>query len=224
MQRLYLHIGMHKTGTTSIQGWMQRRPDILAKHKLVFMDRALHKVSHVEVALSVLRDDVGMTALRARWGAAPDLFEQTKDRIAQALKAAAPHDLIISSEVISFMREQSEIDRLKALLPANIEIIPIVVVREKQDWLASYRHQLAKSPNDGPIDPTSPRNVAPDSWVLDHARLVSLFTSAFPTTRVLDYCDNVLPVFAAELGIVKFKGTAPRLNVSAEQRARGIGV
>lgn len=140
--RCVVHIGVEKTGTTSIQEWLARNRDTLAAGGF-FVPRAPGKFHHERLA-AYAQDDgkADDTRARALTGYGGDLaaFRVGLEHDLHAEAAAAPANvrtLIVSSEHLhSRLTTVEEKRRLKALLQPLAARIEVLVYLRRQDRLS----------------------------------------------------------------------------------------
>lgn len=140
-KKLILHIGAHKTGTTSIQGH-------LAKHKET-LNKAGVDLFH--------QDPEGKLIKRGHinsWLAGTDNFEaegsSIKPGLANALAATQHATVIASAENFSWASNASHLEKLRAELANIFSEITIVVYLRRQDRQAISHHQQGSKRNSFP--------------------------------------------------------------------------
>lgn len=211
MKTVYLHIGLHKTGTTSIQRACLTSPQILKQYGRRYYDGIFSNWNHREVAYSILREDLEWPARDKFVTSREEAFHQTRKKILSELQDT--QYLIISAEAISYLRYQFEIDRLKKLFPKDVEIIPILFRREKTEWLESYTRQFIDLMGHSPsqkIDSTL--NVNENSWLMQHEELENILKRNFSQLMVLDYGPAVVSVFSQAIGVAE---RLPELKINS---------
>lgn len=129
MRRLILHIGSHKTGSTSLQNALRRghNEGVLGSWTYVFPPgkSAIH----------------GMVIAT---GSGPDT--RFRVNIPRLLELMPQHgDCIISSELLFWLDEAAQIDELARVLRARFDDIHLVAYLRRQDALAlSHRKQVVR--------------------------------------------------------------------------------
>lgn len=141
---LYLHIGLEKTGTTSIQDFLELNREKLTQDG-IFVPQSLGYKNHKKIAaygfdagsrdIAVTSNDIGpeeadMEAFRA--GLEESLTAEFEDTEAETA--------IISSEDLSRLFSLHEVERVLEFLGRFCETLKIVVFVRRQDLLASSRH------------------------------------------------------------------------------------
>jgi hypothetical protein len=208
--RIVLHIGTHKTGTTSIQQFLQDHNDsLLAAADVGYPPGFLLPTLHSDLPLLTVRPDRTWPARirfpetqRPSWQAAA--HAHVRREITQS-----PRDvLVFSHEDLSYLRFDDELDRLRDLL-AGPAVEVVVFLRDPTAFLRSYRAQLEKMEFALSDDPASFAYVEPRSWLVDYDGLLAAYRGAFgeANVRVIDYDatlerdGSVIPAMAQVLGI-----------------------
>ncbi len=222
---LYLHVGKHKTGTTSIQKYIFENAAFFSDNgywvvndSVCAMPEFIHEnilpANCFVLAHILLRANL-MTPMRIR-GHAPrmNLKEQSDiaTRINSVLKEQAQshnkNALIISAEAFAFLRAPEE-RFLFDLMFKDFNVKPILFLREPNVWLKSWEKQV--EPLSRLYQTHNPEDVkdtifdfSGDSWLVDDVALQNFF---LPDTCVLSYevvCSqwgSVIPAFLNELGL-----------------------
>lgn len=207
-----LHVGTHKTGTTSIQQLLRdQNDDLLATVGARYPEGFLIPVVHTELPLLTIRPDRTWPA-RLRF---PETSRRSWQMAAEAhvrsqVGAPDPEVLVYVHEDLSYLRFDDEFDRLRGLL-AGRTVDVVVCLREPAAFLRSYRSQLEGTGFEPSADPTSFAYLEADSWLLDHDAIVSGYRRAFGEAHVtvLDYDEimasdgTVIPAFTDLLGIAR---------------------
>lgn len=216
--RTLLHVGMHKTGSTSIQSFLHDHAALLAEVGATCPQGFLIPNLHADLPLLTLRADRVWPA-RIR-------FPETQDPGWQAAAAAhvravattaEPLLVIWSHEDLAYVRHDDELERLRNLLGAA----PVQVViyrRERADFLRSYRRQLEMTGFEPSDDTSSFAYVGSDSWVADHEAVVATYERGFGVANVtvIDYDEavrrdrSVIPSFTDLVGLQR--ASLPRLD------------
>lgn len=206
-----LHIGLHKTGTTSIQAFLQRNIGTLQTHGLDFYQGMVYPENHVELHAASMRPE-RQSGYKNRSGLNVDqhYINTVREAVADFVAQSRCNRILFSSEGLSLLRFPDEMHMLKSLLPPG-EISIIVYLRNQVDYLRSYAAQLQK--NDGTLQLTIDRdsfaNCAADSWLAEYGQRLAGFEEAFGKERVtvVDYDQkvmqqqSVLPSFLGFLGL-----------------------
>ena len=135
MRELTLHIGAHKTGTSTIQSWMFNNKQFLEKKGITpfFIEKGKSKVQvnqtyyfdHSQIAKGIVTID---------------------DQLAINLGKAPGNRVVISSECFSWINDPKEIQKFKAAVQPYFSSIKVLVYIRRQDRQAlSHYQQRAKS-------------------------------------------------------------------------------
>jgi hypothetical protein len=206
--RVLLHVGVHKTGTTSIQLFLHDQGDLLATVGACRPTGFLLPQLHAELPLLTLRRDWSYPArLRLPETDAP-AWRAAASAHLRAQVASEPELLVFSHEDLSYLRHDDEFERLADLLaPRSVTVV--VFVRDRTGFLSSYREQLRATGFEPSDDPASFAYVEPDSWLADFDALMGGYRARFGDANVVvvDYDavmqrdETVIPAFTDLLGI-----------------------
>jgi len=200
-----LHIGMYKTGSTSIQLWLRDHPELLAEFGARFPHGWLRRDNHLELALALL-DPNRLSPARMRGDEWRDLAWRD-DLEMQIAGDLARHSAltVLSAEDTCLLRSDAELGALRHLIgDAHI----VVYLRDRTSFLAAWEDTLRHKLN-LPLssDPDAFNCVLPQSELIDYSRLLDRWRAHFSQVTVLDYDrivtrdGSVIPSFAALLGI-----------------------
>lgn len=208
--RVLLHIGTHKTGTTSVQQFLRdqndhRLAEIGARYPPGFFIPSLH----ADLPLLTIRPDRTWPA-RSRFPetASPTWQSAAKAHIRQQVESS-PHQLLVySHEDLSYIRFDDELECLRDLL-AGRDVRVVVCLRDKTDFLRSYREQLAATGFEPSDDAASFAYLRADSWLIDYDALLDGYRRGFgdDNVHVVDYDEavrldgSVIPALAELIGI-----------------------
>jgi hypothetical protein len=236
---IVLHIGVHKTGSSSLQHYLGCRRSALEARGLAFYTGTLQPDNHIDLYLSALEPGRDSLALRSLDLPPRDLLtETTRTAVAAFARAHPNHTLIYSCEGLSLLRSPAELARLAELVTVPGRPLRVVMaLRDKAGFLEAYRKQILKVPGRQPSsDPASALYVAPDSWLADFDALQAAFSAQFgaEALQVIDFdaelarCGDVLPALLRAMtlpeDLVPAPGTAPRQNTSSlKNRVRQAG-
>ncbi|MWD29643.1 hypothetical protein E0K89_019355 [Aquicoccus sp. SCR17] len=212
---LWLHVGTHKTGTTSIQRALSLRgPDLAAAGVALGPDENAWALANL-----FLRPELRTTP-RVKGRTVPRLLADSDteiERLAEA-RGALP-DMVISSEEFCMMRTGLEALALHSTLGARFaRIRPVLVLRGEAEWRASREDQLRKT-GLWEIQQGLPEAQSVNGeWYYDREAIFDFWRAIGPVT-VIDYDDavaregTILPAFARAIerpGL--FGGVDLRLN------------
>lgn len=207
--RAILHIGFHKTGTTSIQAFLNSHRDLLHREGVAFFKGGHIPDNHVELHTCALRDE-RMTPFKMMYGA--PITSDYRSTIARDLEAfrenAVAHTLLFSAEGLSYLRFADEFHRLRELIGIS-DISIIAYVRESKAWLESYAAEMEKNRIPATADCNSFAYVDANTWLVNFKERLVPFGREFGAgnVTVLNYDDvcsadgGVIPSFLRTLGV-----------------------
>ena len=138
-RRLTLHIGSHKTGTTSLQWTFLANREVLQSRGLSFVTGGSQPNLHAFVGLGPTRCLI------------PDGFRlRDHEALAAALAAAPGPEVFASSENLSFFFQAEAIAELAALVRPHFSQIRILCYLRRQDRHAVSHHQEGAKPARAP--------------------------------------------------------------------------
>jgi hypothetical protein len=209
-ERVILHVGTHKTGTTSLQQFLGDENDgLLAAAGAFFPPGFMIPRLHSDLPLLTLRPDlVWPMRLRfpetqsERWLAAAEAHVRGQ------VRTATRDVLVYSQEDLSYARFDHEVERLADLFD-GLPVTVVVFLRDRRSFLDTYTAQLTATGFPLSDDPASFSYVRDDSWLLDYDALVDTYRRGFGSdnVKVFDYDaavaadTTVIPAFAELLGI-----------------------
>ncbi|MBB1304065.1 MULTISPECIES: hypothetical protein [Pseudoalteromonas] len=135
MRELTLHIGAHKTGTSTVQNWMYNNQRFLKKNSVTpfFIENGK---SAVQVNQTYYFDHS-----KIKNGS---VF--IKEQLAINLKKCTGKRVVMSSECFSWIHDKEQLEQFKASLGAHFSSIKILIYIRRQDRQAlSHYQQRAKS-------------------------------------------------------------------------------
>lgn len=186
MSKIVLHIGTHKTGTTTIQDTFWHNADVLAQHGLIYPK---------------LGTITGHHALVFDWVRLPRIFEDPRGSRA-LLKgindayAGGDDTVFLSSEELSRADPESQVDlqELRALLSGFDSIEVICMLRPQWALLQSVYLEILKNANPlGPgfmVQNVCETGMAEGLW-FDYSRLLDRLEAVFVPDEItfLDYAQ-----------------------------------
>lgn len=178
-----VHIGTHKTGTTSFQVWAERNRAYLEEHLGLKYYRGLFESNHYELPLLCIDRSRSMS-MRAK---IPDwCLDAWQARVREHVAGEVEQDarrLLISCEDFSYARTADEVEALRDLL-APRELSVIVTLREPKAFLRSYANELRTQGFALSSIQGSFAYVEQDSWLVDYDRMLSMYQSVLGTDHV----------------------------------------
>lgn len=204
MPTAIIHVGTHKTGTTSLQRWAEANRAAIEQATGYRYYQGLFGPSHYELAMLCLRPDRGMPKRSVTPGwETPEFAERVRAHI----DSQTGGDLLVSAEALCYMRHPDEVDALRDLL-GGYELRFVVVLREPAEYLRSYRAQMALMGFEPSSDPNSFAYTADGTWLTDYDALVDLLDpvvveypkgSVIPAIfEALDFDTSTLPDWSDE--------------------------
>jgi hypothetical protein len=159
---IFLHIGRGKTGTTSIQTFLEANGPALAERGIV-TPTTLARRNHRRLTMYALNDDVVDNLRRAKRMTTPQSVQRFRERLAESFVAEAKtwqpdQAIVMTSEQMTRLRTAEEIARLKGLLDlAGHGDIRVIVYLRRQDLAqVSTYSQLVKGGSSAPFQPAPP--------------------------------------------------------------------
>lgn len=189
--KVFLHIGTHKTGTTSIQRFASKNRELLAAHAIhwptVLLDD--HPYQHSGLADLVMQGDNDAVAG----------FVQAAMEEARAAQARA---LLLSGETFCHLPPQ-KVEAFAACLPEGTDLHVIVYFRNIYGYAISSIQQQLKVHNS---DRDLHRLVESKRKSLNYSAIVAAWENVAPGERLDVRCydterDNLLPAFFERFGL-----------------------
>lgn len=225
-----IHIGQHKTGTTSIQQFLQDNRKTLARtglhvpSKIAGHPSPSHFILNV-YALAADRYSSQKERIIAQNGKKyiSKLESMLQKDIAKIYKRAEKNkcdQVIWSNEGLYLLNSVAEYQRLTSLFTHNsTEIEVVCCFRDVASYRESYLKQLQKQKITTSADPDSYRYLGPDSWLLDYQRKKDLLALVFDKCTYFEYDpqDNVKK-FMEVIGFTVDDARDYRFNVTGSAR------
>lgn len=220
MARVYLHIGTHKTGTTSNQFFLSNNRESLAQQGILYphsgkVEGTLHGANH-RLAWSIkgLRGEENLDCWK-------DLIEE--------ISASGMQKVIISSETFSKFN-LGDINLLKKML-AGHEVFIVVYLRNYKDYFRSRYSQIIQdvgNPNKKVPDNNIPKTksfssfIKENTWVIDFEGLLRIWGDAFGFDRLMPRCYDRIIIedsLAADLSkLIGFDYSADKLFMEVHKK------
>jgi hypothetical protein len=209
MNGFIIHIGTHKTGSTSIQQFLLSNREYLEANGLAFLSapdgkpnfKMLFHASCAPSRRGLMRLKQPGIVRRAF------LARRVRRYLASAARASNSLTLIVSSELLSLLREPGEMDTLRALFPPGTPLTVMVCLRDKDGYLASMKRQLAAQKIETSLKQGYSNYVEADSWLVDYDALLAAFRWLTSDVRIVDYTaavasgENVILPFLRAAGV-----------------------
>ena len=194
--KIILHIGTHKTGTTSFQYLLHSKALELMKNGIHVFRTSIHGVDKgqaPEFGLLSVRSSLIFPLRELRPELTGDLIKNKMyDHLNSELSISC-NTLVASHEALSFIRSKEEVMILRNILNGH-KVKIVVCQRNALDFLKSWKNQLKKmglDTNSASSESTS--YTEQDSWLVDLSKLYESFKQVFGSSnvRILNY-DNVV--------------------------------
>ncbi len=191
MRKLYLHIGTHKTGTTSLQHLLFDASSLLQINGAIVVPTSLSD----KIAAACIREDCEIPPFRV--DSTPslrkdELYTECAAELAVIFSAEDCAKFILSSEHLSYFRNQSEIARLRGLFPNDISVDILLTLRDKNQFLRSYKMQLLRTGYTVSNKKSSLYYCGKDTWLVDYDSLVATYRAQFGNVVIFHYRRNYI--------------------------------
>lgn len=199
-----LHIGLFKTGTTSFQAVLSDNRRRLRRRGYDFYRGVVRRDNHGELFRACMRADMENFSSLANPGEdRAALRRQVRAQISEFVVGSPADQLVFSAEALSLLRTHEEVEALRALFPVGMRFRIVVVLRDKQAWLASYERQIRKVPGREPSENSaSALYVGPGEWLTDFEGLIDVYSDVFGGVTTLEYRrEGMLYALLAAIGI-----------------------
>lgn len=183
---IFLHIGTGKTGTTTIQTFLENNRAALAARGLM-VPGSLGRQNHRRLTLHALNDDIVDNLRRAKRMQTPERVAHFRGKLegdfaAEVATWPRGANAVMTSEQLTRLRRPGELERLKQFLAAaSTDIRVIVYLRRQDDYFASEYSQLIKGGMSLPFSIHNPINMPVYSYV----DLVRLWGRAFGDENII---------------------------------------
>jgi hypothetical protein len=229
LAQCWLHIGVEKTGTTSIQSFLAANRSALRAQGRLYPVAPGH-ASHPDLVAFALDDGRLDGTRRARGLGAPAQIADFRDGLVRALVSeiagSGASEIIFSSELLSSrLRSLSELERLKVLCAGIARSTKIVVyLRNQVDFLISRYTNVLQS---GGREEFRMRGTS----FADYEMVLDRWAEAFGRDNLIirrfapaDFVDgDLLADFAATIGLESTKLVpVPRYNESLDAESLGF--
>ena len=195
---LYLHIGTHKTGTTSIQHFLLDEACALARNGLeFFVGRRPKRNGKIDrlgnawlLADQFLRKDL-LTIMRLKHAEERGFIParpMEKDRLRKLIVSSRCTQFLVSAESFCMARTAQELIHLKKYFALiECDVVPIICFRNTDDWRASFNNELVGMKYFGPTVAALPVHQRVDGdWYYSRAEIFA-FWNQIGTVRTIDY-------------------------------------
>jgi hypothetical protein len=176
--------------------------DAFARQGVAFFATTEHVNSYNPLFKSILRDQASSGGVP---NTNPQYREERREQLRAGLAAFCARypdaSLLVSAETISLLRTDTEMEQLLSLLPHGYAIHTILVMREKDDWWASYSNQIRKKGQDRFARPGSPYDLDPNGWLLDFDTLRDVLKRHSDTFTEVPYQRDIVPSLLAAMNL-----------------------
>ncbi len=222
-----IHIGQHKTGTTSIQSFLQLKKSEFRKEGLYIPDAILNinNPSHYLLnvyslnknRLSSMKETLLNTHSKVFFNSLKQKLTEDIKKHYQKAKKEGCKEVIWSNEGLYLLNSTEEYQRLFDLFSKHSEEITcICCFREVKSYRKSYMQQLIKQELTFSNEKDSYKYIAEDSWLFNYNRKKQLLQSVFKDkTKYIKYeSDCMVNKFISTLGYSVLDRDNIRLNTS----------
>lgn len=191
-KRLYIHIGMHKTGTTALQAYLWKYRGPLLEAGICYPEVALSGPTHARLA-NVFKGpefDAAMRRLMTpeRWnpGESPyavgedETADVLYDRLREAIRTAAVPAAVVSSECFMEWIDPCRVAAQVAGWGMDVRIV--VYLRRQDEWIQSVFNQLVK---DRHIRYAGEFGDLPQFSMLDYRETLDRWAAAFGRENIV---------------------------------------
>ncbi len=233
-RRLILHLGLPKTGTTSIQTFLRENPDFLAAHGVTYPDLAGERSSHPALAPSTLRrhpernvnhDALAMEIRQGSRAADHPLVDAPLwSGVLGRIESGVAHTAIISYENFYQRPDLYRFDVLADSL-SRFEITGLIYLRRQENWAVSLYAQTIKGATRTRISLTE--YMARRRASLLYSQILDDISKHIPIDRLIigDFdqasCSGLLTDFMNKIGVASDRPVPGRSDVKANRSLPG---
>jgi len=225
--RTIIHIGQHKTGTTSLQHYLKREHQNLLKkglyipQSIVGIDHPSHYILSVYALKSTRLSPMKEALLKNQH---PDYFKNLEKNLLadienhykQAVKSNCS-DIVWTNEGLYLLNSVSEYEKLQQLFQSHSdEIVCVCCFREKKSFRQSFMQQLKTQELPFSQDNDSYRYIEPTSWLFDYDRKKEILEQVFQTNLFLAYnTEDMIKTFMTSIDYDADTTKTERLNITS---------
>ena len=140
-RKLFLHVGVEKTGTSAIQSALFENKNTLRdEYSIIYPESIIWPdKSHHILSLSLLETDLH--------GDVGDMYD-VLGRLDEEIDSSSCRDMIISSEIFRWFYQHKNYSILEERIFKKFEVVTVMLaVRPQAEWLSSMYNQWVKDPN-----------------------------------------------------------------------------
>lgn len=211
-RRLIIHIGLEKTGTSSLQAFLHRNDAILRRHSVLYpkRNRAYGWENHKPLVGCYGIDDVG-----DKWVAMdPSKREATVASLVGEIEGSRERTAVISAEHFSSRFRERHIEALRADF-ARFDCTIVVVLRDHVARLCSAYDSYVTNGGMMYIEDFAEQMIRPDALDMRYAELIAPWERVFGRDRlalvgygadtVRQVLATISPALAAEPGLPAYR-------------------
>ncbi|MDE2383697.1 MAG: hypothetical protein KGO53_03680 [Alphaproteobacteria bacterium] len=203
-RKIFIHIGTHKTGTTSLQNFLHEQRDLLVSSGILYPEVDAGFIAHHQVAWELRRD----SRCYPPEGHIENLFRQIRQSTVQ--------HILISSEDFEYLSQYPKTigDFVARLRRTEVEPIFVAFLRQGDSYLASLALELGKHGMSQPLGwfqeevAIHNRILVKEDWYFefDQARFAKQWSAATGCSLILidyDRClatEGTIPTFLRLIG------------------------
>lgn len=225
-----LHIGTEKTGSTSIQHWLEDNRELLFKQDNIYFSHAFNCFSHRHITLHALSEARLKQSLSSRGMGTYEQLTKVQSKTAEQFQqevSALPDDttVVISSEfLVMDVFSVEEISRLKAFLTPFFDEFEVIVYLRRQDqFRASLYPTLLKS---GFVNPPMFPEKEGIKHRTDYRLLLEMWSFVFGSTSITprifsrseltqgDVVEDLYTLICSNGSFNRYKGSDADFNTS----------
>jgi hypothetical protein len=145
---IYLHIGTGKTGTTSIQTFLELNRQKLEENGVI-VPQSPGRRNHRRLTMYALNDGIIDNTRRSRGLLRDDQVAHFREQFSRQFREEAAtwsgaSKVILTSEQMTRLRRPGEIQRLRELIAVGSKVVVIVYFRRQDDYFLSEYSQIIK--------------------------------------------------------------------------------
>lgn len=213
-ERIWLHIGAEKTGTTSIQGCLKLNREKLRGEGVLF-PRSPGNFNHTALAAYAMADEKGIEEMRMINGVRamddlPAFRDKLRHDLVTEIEGSGAHTVILSNEHCSSrLLTPGEIGRVYDLLaPLCTDIRIVLYIRNPIAFYESWYSTAIASGNTFAFPEPKPGMLRAADWLGMVQRWSAVFGSAELFVRRMEpgrlACDDLLTDFFRTVGLASF--------------------
>lgn len=183
-----VHIGFHKTGSTSIQHFLAANRPVLEQNGYWFYSGKHEDLNHLELHAATMRAERTSTFKnKSSINFDEQYLSDTKASLDNFFDQFESGTAIFSAEGLSLLRYADEAKRLAWLLQSDVRIV--VYLRNLEDYRRSHTKQLKSAGYTNVKDKDSHAYMQEDSWMFDYELRLRPYRETFGSqnVHVIDY-------------------------------------